>query len=63
MRRINVSLQKLLKSEYGMNEKDAKAITNAIVDNPEIYDVDEAFSVVKGGIVPPSHRETFTWFI
>ena len=47
----------LLRSEYNMDETTARAITDAIVDNPEVADIDEAFSVVKGGIVPASHKK------
>ena len=47
----------LLQSEYGLSATEAKKLTDEIVDNPEIADIDEAFSVVKGGISPGSHKK------
>ena len=40
-----------------MDAKEAKDITDRIVDDPNVGDIDEAFSVVKGGIVPSSHKK------
>ena len=47
----------LLKSEYGMSQLEAKRITDEIIDNPEVADIDTAFSVVKGGISPEAHKK------
>lgn len=47
----------LLMSEFNMNADEAQAITDAIVDDPNVGDLNEAFSVVKGGIVPSSHQK------
>ena len=49
--------QQLLQSEYKYSPAQAKELTDQIRDNPEIYNVDDAFSVIKGGIVPGSHRK------
>ena len=49
--------QALLQSEYKYSPSDAKQLTDQLRDNPEIYNIEEAFSVVKGGIVPGSHRK------
>ena len=48
--------QQLLQSEYKYKPAEAKELTDQIRDNPEIYNIDDAFSVVRGGIVPGSHR-------
>ena len=47
----------LLMQEYKLSHADAKKITDELVDNSEINDIDEAFSVVKGGISPQSHKK------
>ena len=47
----------LLRSEYKLSEQEAKRITDEIVDNPEVADIDAAFSVVKGGISPQAHKK------
>ena len=48
--------QQLLQQEYNYKPAEAKELTDQIRDNPEIYNIEDAFSVVKGGIVPGSHR-------
>lgn len=45
---------KILKQEYKLNDSDAVEITDNIINNE--YDLDEAFSVVKGGPQPKSHK-------
>ena len=50
------SFKNLLKAEYNLSEADAKRITDEIIDNPTVYNADDAFSVVKGGIQPKSHK-------
>lgn len=47
----------LLQSEYKMTAPEAKELTGRIIDDPNVGTVDEAFSVVKGGIVPGSHHQ------
>ena len=49
--------RQLLQDEYGLDINEAKRITDEIVDNPEVNDIDEAFSVVRGGISPSSHKK------
>ena len=48
-------MQALIK-KTGMSEKEAKEITDSILDSTEVHDIDDAFSVTQGGIVPGSHR-------
>ena len=48
---------KKLKEQYKLSDAEAKEITDNIVNNPEVNDIDEAFSVVKGGISPASHKK------
>ena len=50
------NFEKQLKAAYKMTDAEAKEITDRIVDDPNVGDIDEAFSVVKGGIVPSSHK-------
>ena len=49
--------ERLLMSEYKMNGSEAKEITRAITDDPNVGDLEQAFSVVKGGIVPAAHKK------
>ena len=51
-----VKFQNLLQSEYKYNANDAKKLVDEILNNNEVHDVEDAFSVAKGGIVPGSHR-------
>ena len=46
---------KILKSEYNLTDADATKITDNIINND--YDLDEAFTVVKGGATPQSHKK------
>ena len=46
-----------LVNTFGMTEAEAKKIADAITDNPEINDIEEAFSVVNGTPVPGSHKK------
>ena len=46
----------LLMAEKGLNVEEANAVTNAILDNPEINTLDEAFDLTKGGITPKTHK-------
>ena len=43
--------------DNGYSASEAKALTDEILDNPEVNDVDDAFSVTRGGIVPGAHRK------
>ena len=47
----------LLQEQYQMSSVEAKKLVDAIVHNQEVNDIDEAFSVVKGGIVPSAHKK------
>ena len=46
----------LLMAEKGLNVEEANAVTNAILDNPEINTLDDAFDLTKGGINPKTHK-------
>ena len=46
-----------LTQHYNMPRGEAIQVADNIINNDQITDVDEAFSVVKGGIVPGSHRK------
>ena len=46
----------LLQKKHGYSAKEAADLVNAIIDNPNVNSVEDAFSVVKGGIVPSSHK-------
>ena len=48
-------IQALEKSGYKRAE--AHKLVDEILNNPEVADVDDAFSVTKGGIVPPGHKK------
>ena len=47
----------LLMSEYGIDRADAKSLAHEIVNNAEVNDIDEAFSVTKGIPRPGSHKK------
>ena len=49
--------EKALRDVYNIRPDEAKEITDRIIDDANVADVDEAFSVVKGGIVPGSHKK------
>ena len=49
--------EQLLQSEFKMNGAEAKQIADTITSDPNVGDLEQAFSVVKGGIVPSSHRK------
>ena len=49
--------QQKLQETYNMDPGSARELIEKILDDPNVADVDEAFSVVKGGIVPKSHRQ------
>ena len=49
--------EKLLVDRYKINPAEAKELTDRITDDVNVGDIDEAFSVVKGGIVPASHKK------
>ena len=46
-----------LVKEYKISRDDAQKITNAILNSPEINDIDDAFSVVRGSGRPSSHKK------
>lgn len=47
----------LLRSEYGMSESEARSTTDNILNNDQTFDIDDGFSVVRGGPVPGSHKK------
>jgi hypothetical protein len=47
----------LLVTELGMTQAEAKNTLETFMDNPEISEIGEAFSVTKGGILPGSHHK------
>ena len=49
--------QQKLQETYKMNPGEARELVQKILDDPNVGDVDEAFSVIKGGIVPGAHRK------
>ena len=49
--------EKALRDTYKMGQAEAKEIADRITNDPNVGDIDEAFSVVKGGIVPSSHKK------
>ena len=46
-----------LVQEFGMTEAEANRIAENIIDNPEINDIEEAFSVTQGIPRPGSHKK------
>ena len=46
----------LLQSKFSMSATEAKDLTSRIIDDPNVGTIDEAYSVVKGGAVPSSHK-------
>ena len=46
----------LLVKKHGYSKADAEALAYEISNNNEVNDIDEAFSVIKGGIKPGSHK-------
>ena len=46
----------LLVSNKGMRREDAASVTEAILDNPEINNLDDAFDLTKGGLAPKTHK-------
>ena len=51
------AFEKLLIDRYKINPAEAKELTDRITDDVNVGDIDEAFSVVKGGIIPSSHKK------
>ena len=51
------AFEKLLIDRYKINPAEAKELTDRITNDVNVGDIDEAFSVVKGGIVPSSHKK------
>ena len=50
--------RELLRTELGMTDAEATAITNSILDSTEVNDFGEAYSVTKGpGVSPGSHQK------
>ena len=47
----------LLQEEYKIPPAEAKKLVDEIIDNNEVNDIDQAFSVVRGGISPQSHKK------
>lgn len=57
VRKQQKKFESLLQSSFNMNAVEAKKIADAIVSDPNVGDLNEAFSVVRGGIVPASHQK------
>ena len=57
VRNNRTEFEKLLQSEYNYNKTDAVKLTDEIVNNGEVADIDDAFSVIKGGVQPASHKK------
>ena len=53
----SAKFERLLQSEYNINASEAKDIARSIAEDPNVGDIDQAFSVVKGGIVPTAHKK------
>ena len=49
--------EKLLRDKYKMSAAEAKDIAQRITDDPNVSDIGDAFSVIKGGIVPGAHKK------
>ena len=47
---------RLLQEEYDLSPDVANAVTDLIVDNPDVNTLDEAFDLTKGGIFPKTHK-------
>lgn len=62
IRKDRAGFQQALVDEFAddpnnrMTHVDAKKLVDEILDNPQVSDVDEGFSVTNGGIVPAAHR-------
>ncbi len=52
-----VGFQNALVDKFKYTPAEARQLTDEILDNPEVNDIDEAFSVVRGGINPPAHKK------
>lgn len=51
-----VKFAKLLQDEYELSADVANAVTDLIIDNPDVNTLDEAFDLTKGGIFPKTHK-------
>ncbi len=51
-----VGFQNALVSKFKYSNAEAKALVDEIINNSEVNDLDEAFSVVRGGISPQAHK-------
>ena len=51
-----LKFQEGLVNKFKYSPQEARQLVDEIIDNPEVNDVDEAFSVVKGGISPQAHK-------
>ena len=49
--------QSALESKFKIPPSEARELVDRILDNGEINDIDEAFSVVRGGISPGAHKK------
>ena len=47
----------LLQYKFKMSQAEAKELTGRIIDDPNVGTIEEAYSVVKGGAVPGSHKQ------
>ena len=51
------AFQQKLQDNFNFSPGEARQLIETILDDPNVADIDEAFSVVKGGIVPGTHRK------
>ena len=51
------AFQDLLVRKHNYSRSDAAELTQRLVEDPEVNDIDEAFSVIKGGIRPDAHKK------
>ena len=51
------AFQQKLQDNFDFSPGEARQLIETILDDPNVADIDEAFSVVKGGIVPGTHRK------
>ena len=52
-----LGFKQALRKKFGITDAEASSIAEAITNNAEINDIDEAFSIVKGGVAPGSHKK------
>ena len=56
VKKNSANFKSLLRTKHGYSAADADKLVDEILNNDNVDDIEQAFSVVKGGIVPTSHR-------